>query len=304
LSRPLVVNPVAMRQLKLIDRIASLRGLDAVAGIVRDATHRVLRPGVAKDLLHGVWLGHPLHPALAQLSVGCFTGAAVLDIRGDHGDGTARLIRWGLAAGLPTAAAGLADYADAHEEQQRIGVVHAAANSAALVSYLASLRLRSAGRTRAGTVAGLVGFALMAGGAMLGGDLSFRRAVGANHAAEVPHTGPEQWCDLGAVEEFAVAGPVRRTAGLIPVLVLAEADGFAVLHDRCSHMAAPLSQGEIEVRDGERCLVCPWHGSVFRVMDGAVVHGPATAPQPVLDSRVVDGRVQAKVRTFPGVPAS
>jgi nitrite reductase/ring-hydroxylating ferredoxin subunit len=43
---------------------------------------------------------------------------------------------------------------------------------------------------------------------------------------------------------------------------------------------------------------------VFRVRDGAVVHGPATAPQPVLDARVEHGRLQAKVRTIPGVPAS
>jgi nitrite reductase/ring-hydroxylating ferredoxin subunit/uncharacterized membrane protein len=293
-----------MRQLSLIDRIASARGLDGVASMVRDATHRLLRPGALKDALHGVWLGHPLHPALAQLPVGCFLGAAVLDVTGDRGPGAGRLIGCGLAASAPAALSGLADYADAHEEQQRIGVLHAAANSAAVVCYLSSLTLRSQGSRTAGVALGLVGFGLVAASATLGGDLSFRRAVGANHAAEVPHAGPGDWVDLGAVDEFAENEPVRRSAGLIPVLVLRSGDGFQVLHDRCSHLAAPLHQGEIVEFDGAKCVACPWHGSVFRLADGAVVHGPATAPQPVLDTRVRAGRLEAKVREIPGVPAS
>jgi nitrite reductase/ring-hydroxylating ferredoxin subunit len=40
------------------------------------------------------------------------------------------------------------------------------------------------------------------------------------------------------------------------------------------------------------CLTCPWHGSVFRVTDGAVLHGPATAPQPVFQVRMTGGVIQ------------
>jgi nitrite reductase/ring-hydroxylating ferredoxin subunit len=88
------------------------------------------------------------------------------------------------------------------------------------------------------------------------------------------------------------------------VLVLLADGEFFVLHDRCSHMAAPLHQGEFVDQDGDRCVVCPWHRSVFRLTDGVIVRGPATAPQPVLDSRVENGRLQARVRPIPGVPAS
>ena len=137
-----------MRQLALIDRIAAARGLDGVAGAVRDATHKVLKPGTVKNALHGVWLGHPLHPALAQVPVGAFASAAVLDVTGDRGRGARTLIECGIAASLPAALAGLADYADGHEEQQRIGVLHAATNSAALLCYLGSLTLRSKGSAR------------------------------------------------------------------------------------------------------------------------------------------------------------
>lgn len=290
--------------MKPVDRMAKATWLDDVAGAVRDAVKKVLPPGRYKDVLHGVWLGHPLHPALAQFPVGCFTAAALLDATGDRSGAAARLIRFGVLGSLPTAAAGLADYAEAHEEQQRIGVVHATANGLALLCYLRSLRLRAAGRHGRGVVTGLLGYVLAGTGAALGGELAYRWATGPNHAAEVPHSGPEEWTDLGAVDEFTEGQPVRRIAGLIPVFVLREHNEFAVLHDRCSHMAAPLHQGEFVDRDGARCVVCPWHGSTFRLADGAVVRGPATAPQPVLDSRVEDGRLQARVRPIPGVAAS
>lgn len=293
-----------MRQLSLIDRIAAARGLDGFAAVVRSATRKLIRPGTVKDVLHGVWLGHPLHPALAQLPVGAFLSAAVLDATGDRGQGPRRLIGFGMAASVPAALAGLADQADAHEEQQRIGVMHASMNSAALLSYLASLILRSRGSRAAGVVLGFLGCALVAGSATLGGHLSFRRAVGSNHAAEVPHTGPAEWSDLGPVDDFSAGEPVRRTAGLIPVLVLRSGDGFVVLHDRCSHLAGPLHQGDLVERDGEPCLACPWHGSVFRLADGSVVNGPATAPQPVLDTRIQAGHLEARVHEIPGVPAS
>lgn len=287
-----------------IDRIAELTVLDKVAGAVRDAVHKVLPPGAVKDALHGVWLGHALHPATAQLPLGFFTAAAALDVTGDQPVAVKRLIGLGLISSVPAATTGLADYAEGHEEQQRVGVVHAALNSLALGCYGTSLVLRARNKPVAGTATGLLGFACSMTAAVLGGDLISRHAVGVNHAAEVPHAGPEDWTELGPVTEFSADKPVRRMAGLIPVLVVRDEFGFRVLHDRCSHMAAPLHEGEIDTVDGERCVVCPWHGSAFRLTDGAVVHGPAIAPQPVLDTEVRHGVLFAKVRTYAGVPAS
>jgi nitrite reductase/ring-hydroxylating ferredoxin subunit len=42
-------------------------------------------------------------------------------------------------------------------------------------------------------------------------------------------------------------------------------------------------------------VVCPWHGSAFRLTDGVAVHGPATTDQPLLRSRIRDGRVEASL---------
>ncbi|MDX6230497.1 MAG: hypothetical protein QOI76_3887, partial [Frankiales bacterium] len=54
----------------------------------------------------------------------------------------------------------------------------------------------------------------------------------------------------------------------------------------------PLASGRIHAEGGEDCVTCPWHGSTFRLRDGAVVHGPATAPQPVFRTQVADGRLR------------
>jgi Rieske [2Fe-2S] domain len=45
-----------------------------------------------------------------------------------------------------------------------------------------------------------------------------------------------------------------------------------------------------ELADG--CLTCPWHGSVFRLADGSVARGPATAPQPAFLALEVGGAIQ------------
>jgi len=77
-----------------------------------------------------------------------------------------------------------------------------------------------------------------------------------------------------------------------------------VLSDRCPHLSAPMHEGTLDAFTAPPTITCPWHRSVFLATDGAVIHGPATAPLPGFDSRVVAGVLQARVRTFPGVPAS
>ena len=50
-----------------------------------------------------------------------------------------RLVLAGLAAALPAALAGSVDWSELHEQQMRVGVVHAFANTAAVALYAASL---------------------------------------------------------------------------------------------------------------------------------------------------------------------
>ena len=43
------------------------------------------------------------------------------------------------------------------------------------------------------------------------------------------------------------------------------------------------------------CVVCPWHGSVFSLRSGEVVHGPATAGQPRFSTRIRDGVLEVSL---------
>ncbi|MFC7990501.1 Rieske 2Fe-2S domain-containing protein [Streptomyces pilosus] len=258
---------------------------------------RALPLGRARDALHGRWLGHPLHPLMVQVPIGSWMSAAVLDLWPGRSREAGLLVGVGLAAAGPAALAGAVDWAELRRPQTRVGLVHAVANATAVGLYGASLVCRLAGRARAGRAYGFLGLTAVGAAGMLGGHLAYRQASGANHAEEVPYVVGGGWRRIGTVDEFPAGRPVRRAVDDVPVLVVREIGGtFHALAERCSHLAGPLSEGTVS--DG--CVTCPWHGSVFRLSDGWNVRGPATAPQPAFDTRVVDGHVEIGLRRADG----
>lgn len=70
--------------------------------------------------------------------------------------------------------------------------------------------------------------------------------------------------------------------GEIEILVIGAAGRYFCLAARCTHAGAPLVEGEIS---GE-VLICPWHGSNFRITDGSVLKGPAERPLRVFKNTV------------------
>jgi nitrite reductase/ring-hydroxylating ferredoxin subunit len=268
-----------------------LENMDRLDGTVERLRKVVglLPAGGVKDVLHGVRLGHPLHPMLAQGALGAFVSTGVLDATGGHDDAARLLIATGLLASVPTAAAGAVDWADQHEQQTRVGLVHAAGNTIALGCYAASLVARGRGRPLLGRALGFAGLAVAGGSGYLGGHMAFRQAAGANHAESVPHLVTPGWHKLGSLAKIPMQQPIKRHIGDVPVLVYRDGDHVDVLADTCSHLAAPLSDGK--VTDG--CVECPWHGSVFRLSDGEVVHGPATTAAPSFRTRITDGVLEA-----------
>jgi len=267
----------------LISRLEQASRLDPVV-TAGQRVARLVRPGRIRDGLHGVWLGHPLHPVLVQAAAGAWLSASVMDLAGD--EAAARLLTAvGLAAAVPAGAAGAADWSEQHEQQMRVGVVHAAGNALAVSLYGASLAARG---PRLGRALRLGGLAAVSASGLLGGHISFRLAGGANHAEEVPHILAPGWHYLMVAADLIEGTPVRQVVGEVPVVAVRSGGSVYVLADRCSHMSGPLSESELS--DG--CLTCPWHGSVFRITDGSVARGPATAPQPSFETREVGGAIQ------------
>ncbi len=292
-----------MRPFDEINLLERAEWLDRPATAARSFVQRVLRHQGVKDALHGVWLGHPLHPGAAQFALGSFTSAALLDAVGGPRSGSTRLIAAGLAATLPTAVSGWADFADAHEDQQRVGLVHAASNGTAVALFVAALAARARGGS--GRLASVAGGVVAGVGAVLGGHLGYRQALGANHAEDVTHIGPAEWQPLGPIADLPDGEAVRRRAGRVDVVVVRRGTDVTVLADRCPHLSGPLSDGELVNvggdAEGEARLVCPWHGSQFRLADGCVVHGPATASVPRFETRTLGQSVEARVVPIPGV---
>ncbi len=226
-------------RIRVSDRLEDAEQLDRVVGPVQQVVQKIPQGGF-KDALHGVWLGHPLHPLLVQVPLGAFLSAGFLDALGPDGERQARhLIGLGLLASVPAAMAGSADWAEQHEQQMRTGVVHAAANSAALGLYAGSLVARARRRTGLGKALGYAGLAAVAVGGMLGGDISYRQAGGANHAEEIPHLVPTGWQDLLPLAELTQGEPVKAMLGEVPVFVLRDGGEVHVLANKCSHMSGP-----------------------------------------------------------------
>jgi nitrite reductase/ring-hydroxylating ferredoxin subunit/uncharacterized membrane protein len=276
----------------VVDAIENAGPLDSVARAVRKAVTALIRPRALKDVLHGVPLGHPLHPMLTDIPIGMWSAAAVLDAMPGTQPAATALVATGLLAVPPTALAGWTDWSDLHEQQQRVGLVHAAANLIGAGLYTLSLSARLRGRPMRGRLLGYAGLTAVGVGGYLGGHLSYRQAAGANHSEDVPHLFPAGWQPAGEVDTLPEGELVRREVAGVDLLVMRRGSAIDVLANRCSHLSAPLSDGSFTVAKGQGCVVCPWHGSTFRLSDGAVIHGPATAPQPVFRTRVSNGALE------------
>lgn len=266
---------------------------DRVQPIVREAVAKTGRSGA--DLLDGVWLGAPLHPALTDVPVGALTAAVALDVVGvatrsrvvdRQADGALAV---SVAGALAAAATGLSDWRYLRGERRRLAAAHGLMNSAGLVLNATSLGLRLADRRGAGRVASALGFAVAGLAAHVGGQLSFGLGVRVNTSP--PGAGPAEFQPVLDESELVGTAMHEVMADGQPVLVTRSTSGQpCAIANTCSHFGGPLAEGQ---REGE-VVVCPWHGSRFDICTGRVVGGPAVFPQPMFEARTQDGKVEVR----------
>jgi nitrite reductase/ring-hydroxylating ferredoxin subunit/uncharacterized membrane protein len=278
--------------MRMMTRLEEARSLDPVSDLLQAAVQAVAKPQLLRDLLHGSWLGHPLHPVLVQLPVGSFLSAAVLDLLPGRSRAASTLIAVGAAGVAPAVAAGLLDWSQMTRDRRRVGLVHASANAVAVGLYAASVVARLRGRTARGKALGFTGLAVVGLGAYLGGHLAYAQSAGVNQAAPEIARIPQEWTPVGSLASLPDGRPAVRTVGDVSILVYRRGDQVSALIERCGHETGPLGEGEVSGSGADACVVCPWHGSVFRLIDGAVVHGPAASDQPTLRARVLAGMVE------------
>ena len=292
-----------MELLEAMNVIEDQTWLEAPSEQVARVVNKVLtKPGGGPtrldDFLNGVWLGHPLHPVLTDLPIGAWTLSMVLDAldtfagRSELNAGADAAIGVGLLGALAAAVTGASQWQYTIGRQRRLGLSHALINLAATGLYGVSLLCRLNGKRGAGKITALLGFGAVTVGGYIGGDLVFGQRLGVTHIPE--QVLPDEWTQALPEAELGEGDMKRVTIADVPVLLVRQEGQLYALTEMCAHLGGPLAEGTLE----QGCVVCPWHGSRFRLADGSLVNGPATFPQPVYETRVRDGMIEVR----PAVP--
>jgi len=249
----------------------------------------LLRPlGPIKDLLHGRWLGHPLHAATTDLPIGLLLGTVILDLVGQPGAADIMLIAT-IVTMLLFALSGAADYVDTEGTALTRATLHSTLMVVALVLLIVSAVMRGgAGTERTLPIAlSIVGFLIVTAGAFVGGDVAY---VFGNMVSRHAFRGAgTKWVrlDTGEVPDLAAlpeSTPTKMRAGINDLLVVRIGSTIHVMHSVCAHAGGPLAEGTIV--DG--CIQCPWHGSRFRLTDGLARRGPTVYDQPSYEIRTAE----------------
>jgi nitrite reductase/ring-hydroxylating ferredoxin subunit len=88
----------------------------------------------------------------------------------------------------------------------------------------------------------------------------------------VPNLDGRPFEPLLPIEALPMAEMRRITRGDLDLLLVHTPHGICLIDDRCPHMAAPLSVGQLE----DCVLACPLHSGRFDLRTGDVVQFPTT----------------------------
>lgn len=273
--------------------------LDTVSATVQPALTKTLQSGGPlgqriQDVLHGTWLGHPLHSVLTDIPLGAWSAALVLDGmeimtgRAAFGRGADTAITVGLVGAVGAALTGATDWQHTDHRARRIGLMHGLLNTVGAALFATSRVQRSRRQRTAGRWLALIGYAIVGGAAYLGGHLVYGERLGVDHSAG--YAGPERFVPVLAEAELPEGQMRRVDVEGTPVLLARQQGTIYALIDACSHLGGPLSAGAL----AEGAVRCPWHGSCFALANGRVLNGPATHPQPCFETRVQQGQIEIR----------
>ena len=281
-----------------VDRLAEQRWFDAVGDRIQQIVTWAYasagkRGRQVQNILHGTWLGHPLHPVLTDTAIGFWTTALALDtleaLGADQvGPGADAAVALGVVAAVPTALAGATDWQHTDGGARRIGVVHGLLNLGGALLYGTSLLLRRRGARGAGRGLAFLSWGLLNVSAYLGGHVVYNEQIGVNHAAG--QSPPDEWTPVLAEAELPENQPRRVEVAGVRVLLVRQRGWIHALAETCAHLGGPLAEGSLE--DGS--IRCPWHGSRYALADGHVLDGPSAFTQPCFETRVNAGQIEVR----------
>jgi nitrite reductase/ring-hydroxylating ferredoxin subunit/uncharacterized membrane protein len=230
---------------------------------------------------------------LTDLPIGAWTAGLVFDLldalsdRKEFATAADTSLAIGLVAALGAAVTGLSDWQDIDPTARRIGIVHAILNVSGATLFTASLLKRRQQSRSWGRGLALLGYAVVSAVARLGGNLVYEHRIGVDRTAgEVL---PDDFAPVLKDSELLDGVPKLAMYNGVPILLVGRGADLFALTETCSHMGGPLSEGKLV-----DCIQCPWHSSRFALDNGKVINGPAVHPQPVLETRVHNGRIEVR----------
>src|SRR5687767_4474255 len=173
--------------MQVVDNPAIDRVAEPLSKALR-AAYEAAGPGgqQAKNVLHGVWLGHPLHPVFTDVPLGAWTTALALDVAANGDPGMRRAATFAMGVGLAgatgAAVTGLTDWSETDGRSRRAGLIHGLLNLTATTLFATAFALRRKDSHGGGRVCAWTGYAIALGAAYLGGDLVYGRRIGVTHA--------------------------------------------------------------------------------------------------------------------------
>jgi nitrite reductase/ring-hydroxylating ferredoxin subunit/uncharacterized membrane protein len=247
-----------------------------------------------KNFLQGTWIGHPLHVILTDLPIGAWTAGLVFDLldslsdRREFATAADTSLTIGVVGALGAAVTGLSDWQDVDPPARRVGIVHAILNVSGVALFTASLVKRRQQSRSWGRGLALLGYAVASAAARLGGNLVYEYRIGVDRTAG--QVLPDDFTPVLNDSELPDGVPKRAMYNDVPILLVRRGARLFALAETCSHMGGPLSEGKLV----DNCIQCPWHSSQFALDSGKVINSPAVHPQPVLETRVHNGRIEVR----------
>jgi nitrite reductase/ring-hydroxylating ferredoxin subunit len=199
----------------------------------------------------------------------------------------------GILAALAAIATGLLDWMDVDPTELSVGLIHGTVNIIATILFIISWVMLLSSNWEANLanfIPALLGYVVVAGGAYLGGDLVFRLGTMINRNAY--RNGPKDFTPVVGFGDLPENKPQRFEVKGEPILLVRRGQRVFAIGAVCSHYGAPLEQGTLR----DSILECPWHYSHFSLEDGSVKAGPSTAPVPVYETDIREGKIWVKVK--------
>jgi nitrite reductase/ring-hydroxylating ferredoxin subunit/uncharacterized membrane protein len=283
----------------MLERTARpLRGFgNGLANVTKAVFRGLGTPGrYLQDFINGVWLGHSLHAVIVDVVIGAATAAVLLDLlRVVFGvDGLETATSWvvvlAFLAGLGSIVSGLTDFKDTSPDSttRDVTVLHGLTNIVGVVLFGGSLLLRLGGGHDTGFWVFLVGYVVISVGSFIGGHVVFKYGYALNYNAFSKGKRAKEFTPVMAADELPEATPTKVSFGPTAVMLVRRGEVVHALKETCAHAGGPLSEGTLR----DDTIECPWHGSVFRLADGSVKHGPATNRQVRYRARINAGQVE------------